>query len=222
MTVLCRAFIDYSLIDRKYSDKVKILRDLRNTYAHIPNSSRKQGDYENDIAEIREVFKKLCLSEETLNEAESITPDDMERRELLSLIETLRKEQAEFSEEVLKRLPEHGEDQPDQQDPSIPEWFQSVPRDKKQRIVTEIFFGRVEDHIGADWDAIAVEMDIPKPKREKYQGSIRRQMMDAFTTWKQKNSRQATIVSFIQILWQCNDRCTIDWEGVERVVRGDW
>ncbi|XP_048239604.1 uncharacterized protein LOC124145211 isoform X3 [Haliotis rufescens] len=228
MTVLCRAFIDYSLMntmDRKYSTNVHILRDLRNTYAHSPNSSRQQGDYQKDIAQIRKVFTELGLSEETLNEAESITPDDIERRELLSVIETLIQEQAEFREEVRKRLPEHGEDQPDQQDPSIPEWFRAMTLDQQQRIVTDKFIGRIAKHVGADWELIAAVMDISRPKREaivaKHPRSIQLQVVGAFTTWKQKNSRQATIAALIQILCQCNERCTIDWDDIEDVVMGD-
>ncbi|XP_048239601.1 uncharacterized protein LOC124145204 [Haliotis rufescens] len=230
MTVLCRAFIDYSLmdtIDSKYSTNVHILRDLRNTYAHSPNSSRQQGDYQKDIAQIRKVFTELGLSEETLNEAESITPDDIERRELLSVIETLIQEQAEFREEVRKRLPEHGEDQPDQQDPSIPEWFRAMPRDQQQRAVPDVIIGRIAEHIGDEWELIAVEMDISRPKRQaivaKYPRSIQLQIIEAFNKWKQKlPSSQTTIASLIKILWQCNGRCDIDWKCVEKVVMGNW
>lgn len=106
------------------------------------------------------------------------------------------------------------------------EWFQSLPRDQKQRPVTEKLFGGVAEHIGSEWEMIAVEMDIPKPKREKsvaeHQRSINGQMMEAFTIWKQKHLRPPTLMAFIQILWKCNGRCCIDWEGVEEVVRGDW
>ncbi|XP_048239603.1 uncharacterized protein LOC124145211 isoform X2 [Haliotis rufescens] len=229
MTVLCRAFIDYSLMntmDRKYSTNVHILRDLRNTYAHSPNSSRQQGDYQKDIAQIRKVFTELGLSEETLNEAESITPDDIERRELLSVIETLIQEQAEFREEVRKRLPEHGEDQPDQQDPSIPEWFRAMPHEQQQRVISNKFIGRIAEHIGAEWQLIAAEMDISRPKRQaivaKTPNSNVEQVMGAFEIWKQNNSHKATIASLIQILWQCKGRCDNDWESVEEVVMGDW
>ncbi|XP_071115056.1 FAS-associated death domain protein-like [Haliotis cracherodii] len=114
----------------------------------------------------------------------------------------------------------------DQQDPPIPEWFRAMAHDQKQRIVTDKFIGRIAKHIGADWELIAAEMDISRPKREaivaKHPRSIQLQVAGAFTTWKQKNSRQATIASLIQILWQCNDRCTIDWDDIEEVVMGDW
>ncbi|XP_046370859.2 death domain-containing protein CRADD-like [Haliotis rufescens] len=114
----------------------------------------------------------------------------------------------------------------DQQDPPIPEWFRAMAHDQQQRIVTDKFIGRIAKHIGADWELIAAEMDISRPKREaivaKHPRSIQLQVAGAFTTWKQKNSRQATIATLIQILWQCNERCTIDWDDIEEVVMGDW
>ncbi|XP_048239600.1 uncharacterized protein LOC124145202 isoform X2 [Haliotis rufescens] len=263
MTVLCRAFISYTPMnsdDSKYRDNVTILRDLRNTYAHILGASRQRVDYTTDIDQIRRVFTDLDLNEDELTKAENIKLSQSEIETVLKermdyLKQELKEDQltnAEFREyvqrqesfqaKVLGRLPVPGQGgftqggtdleategggQADQQDDLLPEWFRPMPRDQQGQVVTDKLIGSIAKHIGAEWELIAPEINISVPTREaivaKHPRSIQLQVVEAFTTWKQINSRQATIASLIQILWQCNERCTIDWEGVEKVVMGDW
>ncbi|XP_046545615.1 uncharacterized protein LOC124255751 isoform X2 [Haliotis rubra] len=281
MTVLCRAFIDYTLmrtINNKYSDKVSILRNLRNKYAHNTSLSLSRDDYEEHVRQIKTVFNDLGLKEDTLTLAINIKPDDIERQELLNEIKTLRErkeeilntlsksdqeilremqslrqEQTEGKEELLNKLTSFrreltdelhtltqenltnrtvsrqeatgGEGKPDQED--LPEWFQGESHDRQQLIVSDKLIGSIATHVGAEWELIAAEMKISKISREgiiaKNPRSISLQVVAAFTMWKQKNSRKATIASLMRILWTCNERCTIGWEGIEaEVMKWDW
>ncbi|XP_067676822.1 uncharacterized protein [Haliotis asinina] len=275
MTVLCRAFIEYSLmnaIDSTYSESVSILRKLRNQYAHNVDLVRHRGDYDNDMRQVKKVFTDMGLNENNLTHIE---PDDMERQELLNEMNTLRQELEKRINELSNTLSEDdrkilielqtmtedlteakeelnkltsvgrelinelrtlmkegpirltgsyheatgGEDRPDMKD--LPDWFRRVPHGHQQLVVTDKLIGRIAQHIGAEWEVIATEMGIDKPKREAIivkHPTIQLRVSEAMSVWKQKTSRQATITSLMKILWACNNRCTINWEGIEAEV----
>ncbi|XP_046571597.1 uncharacterized protein LOC124279766 [Haliotis rubra] len=112
LTLLCRAFIDYTLEEddvRKH--RFNVFRELQNVYSHKTRCSREE--YEEHIRQIRLAFRRLHLNEADLTQAEEIEPNETERQELLSEIQLLNQERDKFAEEVFNKLFASDRDTPD-------------------------------------------------------------------------------------------------------------
>ncbi|XP_071115063.1 death domain-containing protein CRADD-like [Haliotis cracherodii] len=111
----------------------------------------------------------------------------------------------------------------EQEEACFPAWFRrSVPENRQRQKLTQKSLMMLVPFIGGNWEFVAMELDITAAQVEKFKkanpGSPDSQMMNVFLKWLQARGSEATLEAFVRVLWKCNNLCTVDWDGIEKIL----
>ena len=101
-------------------------------------------------------------------------------------------------------------------------WIDALTDTQKLRQPSDAEASQLSAALGAGWPHVFLELGIPKAKVEQTQMSHPHHSVAIATLiihWRQKKAAQAKFIVLLQALQTVNDRCTVDWEVVEKVAR---
>ena len=102
-------------------------------------------------------------------------------------------------------------------------WVGDLTEEQKTRRPTDAEASRLSAAFGTGWEHVFSELGIRKAKIEQVQlsnpHSVSVVVTDLLVYWRQKNGYTAQFIVLLQAMQQAKDRCTIDWDIVEKVVK---
>ena len=105
-------------------------------------------------------------------------------------------------------------------------WVGDLTEAQKTRRPTEAEASCLSAAFGNGWEHVFSELGIRKAKIEQVQlskpHSVSVIVTDLLIHWRQSKGHTAQFIVLLQAMQQVKDRCTIDWDIVEKVVKGQW
>ena len=102
-------------------------------------------------------------------------------------------------------------------------WIDALTDTQKLRQPSDAEASRLSAALGTGWLHVFLELGIPNAKVEQtkmsHPNSPSVAIANLIIHWRQKKAAQAKFIVLLQALQTVNDRCTVDWEVVEKVAR---
>ncbi|KAL8589388.1 hypothetical protein ACOMHN_021540 [Nucella lapillus] len=101
-------------------------------------------------------------------------------------------------------------------------WIDELPESVKGQCPNGADASRLSVTFGKGWEHVFAELKVPKAKVDQALMSSPHSISVAITNlinrWKQKNGSSAHFILLLDAMRNAEDRCTIDWEAVKKVV----